>query len=90
MSPDSKRPEITDPDVRSKLIVRVVELSPDDWQVLRDLKLKSLQQEPIAFEDVNEAINYEKRLKGWNRKWKLQLIEKENPSWFDLYEEISE
>ena len=43
-----------------------------------------------TFEDVNEAINYEKRLKGWNRKWKLQLIEKENPSWFDLYEEISE
>ena len=34
--------------------------------------------------DVNEAIAREKQLKGWNRVWKLKLIEKGNPSWSDL------
>ncbi len=39
-------------------------------------------------EDVEEAILGEKRLKEWQRKWKLKLIEKENPEWKDLYYEI--
>jgi putative endonuclease len=38
--------------------------------------------------DVNEAILREKRLKCWNREWKLELIEKDNPDWKDLYEDI--
>ena len=37
--------------------------------------------------DVESAINREKRLKRYNRKWKLELIEKENPEWRDLYSE---
>lgn len=32
-----------------------------------------------------EAITREKRIKKWNRKWKLSLIEAENPNWVDLY-----
>jgi putative endonuclease len=40
------------------------------------------------FEDIEAAILEEKRLKRWNRKWKLELIEKSNPEWKDLYEEI--
>lgn len=35
-----------------------------------------------------EAINREKRLKQWKRQWKIDLIEKNNPSWGDLYSEI--
>jgi len=35
--------------------------------------------------DVNEAIAHEKRLKRWRRVWKLELIEKTNPGWRDLY-----
>ena len=31
------------------------------------------------------AVTREKKLKGWKRKWKLELIEKENPHWKDLY-----
>ena len=34
------------------------------------------------------AIAEEKRLKEWNRKWKIQLIEKVNPYWKDLSEDV--
>ena len=37
-----------------------------------------------VFEDIEEAIKWEKRLKKWNRKWKIELIEKKNPNWDDL------
>ena len=39
-------------------------------------------------ESVESAIQREKQLKRWNRKWKLRLIEENNPDWRDLYEEI--
>ena len=35
--------------------------------------------------DVQAAISREKQLKKWNRKWKIELIEKVNPGWDDLY-----
>ena len=35
--------------------------------------------------DVHEAILREKQIKKWNRDWKINLIEQENPHWFDLY-----
>jgi putative endonuclease len=36
-------------------------------------------------EDINVAIAREKQIKGWNRAWKIRLIEKDNPNWSDLY-----
>lgn len=36
------------------------------------------------FNDVNDAITREKQIKGWNRAWKLRLIEKNNSGWNDL------
>ena len=39
-----------------------------------------------AYDDVRDAITREKRIKKWRRKWKLELIEKHNPRWLDLYE----
>jgi putative endonuclease len=39
-------------------------------------------------EDMESAIIREKRLKKWNRAWKLRLIEGVNPEWKDLYESI--
>jgi len=39
-------------------------------------------------EDMNAAITREKQIKKWNRVWKLELIEKGNPLWKDLYDEI--
>ena len=37
---------------------------------------------------MDDAIMREKRLKKWNRAWKLRLIEECNPYWRDLYPEI--
>jgi putative endonuclease len=41
-----------------------------------------------AFARPQEAIQREKRLKKWNRAWKIQLIESTNPAWKDLYETV--
>lgn len=35
-----------------------------------------------------EAARREKRFKNWCRQWKIDLIEKTNPNWSDLYHEI--
>jgi len=39
-------------------------------------------------ETMESAINREKVLKKWERAWKIELIEKLNPEWRDLYQEI--
>ncbi|MDP2433492.1 MAG: GIY-YIG nuclease family protein [Pseudomonadota bacterium] len=39
-------------------------------------------------EDMYSAITREKALKEWKRAWKLELIERSNPIWKDLYEEL--
>jgi putative endonuclease len=41
-------------------------------------------------DDIRGAIEREKQLKKWNRQWKINLIEKENPTWRDLYSELIE
>jgi putative endonuclease len=38
---------------------------------------------------VESAITREKRIKKWQKAWKLRLIEAKNPDWKDLYEEIN-
>lgn len=38
---------------------------------------------------AESAITREKQIKKWNRTWKLALIEKDNPDWRDLYEDIN-
>lgn len=40
-------------------------------------------------DNVIEAIAQEKRLKNWRRSWKIQLIEKTNPDWNDLYDQLA-
>jgi putative endonuclease len=39
-------------------------------------------------DEMENAIVREKRLKKWNRAWKLRLIEEKNPEWNDLYASI--
>ncbi len=41
------------------------------------------------YADPETAILREKRLKKWNRAWKIRLIEEKNPDWVDLYPGIA-
>ena len=40
-------------------------------------------------DDAIGAITREKQLKKWKRNWKIELIEKDNPEWKDLYDELT-
>jgi putative endonuclease len=41
-----------------------------------------------VFEDAENAIKREKRLKRWSREWKIKAVNEFNPGWNDLYETI--
>ena len=41
-----------------------------------------------CYDSYWDSANREKRMKKWNRSWKITLIEKENPEWNDLYETL--
>jgi len=41
-----------------------------------------------VYSDILDAITREKRMKKWKRQWKIELIEKSNPQWRDLYSDI--
>jgi len=60
---------------------KVVSGFTDDYRVNR---LVYFEQ----FDDMYAAITREKQLKTWKRVWKVSLIEKANPNWLDLYNEI--
>ena len=40
-----------------------------------------------SFADIEFALQREKALKKWKRDWKVELIEKTNPEWLELYSE---
>lgn len=41
-----------------------------------------------SYDDIQEARASELRMKNWNRQWKLKRIERMNPEWNDLWDEI--
>ncbi|APL93543.1 endonuclease [Sphingomonas sp. BHC-A] len=41
-----------------------------------------------AYEDLQEARHRELRMKKWKRAWKIELIERDNPQWRDLFETL--
>ncbi|KKR21047.1 MAG: Excinuclease ABC C subunit domain protein [Parcubacteria group bacterium GW2011_GWE2_39_37] len=41
-----------------------------------------------TYGEVGIAICKEKQLKKWKREWKINLIEKDNPGWRDLYNDL--
>jgi putative endonuclease len=42
-----------------------------------------------GYDDPTSAIEREKELKKWRREWKINLIERDNPNWDDLYESVT-
>ncbi len=74
--------------VTSDLVKRV-------WQHKHDLVegfTKRYQVHTLVWYELHDsmasAIPREKAIKGWKRRWKLALIEKTNPHWRDLYEDL--
>ena len=41
-----------------------------------------------CYDDPGHAIAREKEIKKWKREWKINLIERDNPHWEDLYPQI--
>jgi len=76
--------------VTSNLVRRVYEHKQDFVEgFTKQYKVHDL----VYFETTDSgetAITREKRLKKWNRAWKLDLINKSNPEWKDLYDEINQ
>jgi putative endonuclease len=74
--------------VTSNLPQRIREHKTD----LHDGFTKQYQVHTLVYYELHgtmlEAITREKQLKKWNRAWKLKLIEKSNPAWKDLYDDI--
>ena len=71
--------------VTGRLLERIYEhregLVPGFTKQYRVTKLVHLEE----FADVRDAIAREKTMKKWNRAWKIELIEKNNPEWRDLW-----
>ena len=42
-----------------------------------------------AFDDIQQARQRELQLKKWKRVWKVELIERDNPRWLDLFDSLS-
>jgi putative endonuclease len=42
-----------------------------------------------SFELRENAFRRERQIKEWRRKWKIELIEAENPTWRDLYDDLN-
>ena len=75
--------------VTSNLIKRVDEHKND---VVAGFTKKYKVHNLVWYETHDNAVSAksrEKQIKKWKRQWKLQLIEKDNPKWLDLYENIS-
>ncbi len=43
-----------------------------------------------SFDTIESAIIREKQIKNWKRSWKIELIEKENKDWEDLFYKLIE
>ena len=74
--------------VTSGLVKRVYEHKHD----LADGFTKKYQIHNLVYfephDDILAAIQREKQIKKWNRQWRINLVEKKNPDWRDLYDEI--
>ena len=42
------------------------------------------------YQNIHDAITREKRMKKWKRQWKIELIERSNPNWEDLFDSLND
>ena len=75
--------------VTSNLIKRVWEHKQKFVDVFSEKHDVTLLVYYKLYENMESAIAREKVIKKWNRDWKKRIIEKENPYWLDLWDEIN-
>ena len=76
--------------VTSDLIRRIYEHKNDLVEgFTKEYKVHDLVYYEYA-DNPEAAITIEKQLKKWNRLWKINLINRSNPEWKDLYREIAQ
>ncbi|MCK4462838.1 MAG: GIY-YIG nuclease family protein [Candidatus Omnitrophica bacterium] len=74
--------------VTSNLIKRVYEHKNN---LIEGFTKKYHVHKLVYYEETNgvyAAMTREKQMKKWNRVWKIELVEKDNPEWKDLYYEM--
>lgn len=74
--------------VSNNLLRRVIE---HKRKLIKGFTEKYNLNKLVWFEQTNDiklAIQKEKQIKKWARKWKIELIEEKNPNWKDLFFEI--
>jgi putative endonuclease len=74
--------------VTSNLRQRIADHKSDTYQGFTKRYGVHLLVHVEFFSDMITAITREKQLKKWNRAWKVELIEKENPTWRDLWDDL--
>ena len=61
-------------------------------EIILDVFTKKYKVDRLVYfettNDISSAILREKQVKKWKREWKIKLIEKENPCWIDLYDNL--
>jgi putative endonuclease len=70
---------------------RVVEHREGKYERAFSMKYQTFKL--VYFEqhdDIKAALHQEWLMKRWRKKWKTQLIEKGNPNWKDLFEDLAE
>ena len=74
--------------VTSELYVRVHHHKNQLFEgFTKDYNIKSLVWY-AHIQSMDDAIKVEKQIKAWKRQWKFEMIEKMNPDWLDLHEQI--
>ena len=68
--------------------IRIVQLTPEDWEILRKLKLTSLQLEQIAFLDYQDGMDT--YLKRTEYEWRKKLDEQASSTVYVFAEENGE
>ena len=63
------------------IVVTIVDIRGDKVR----LGINAPQDVPVHRQEVYDAIQREKTLKHWPRDWRINLIERENPHWTDLF-----
>jgi len=64
-----------------RIIQHQTKVNPNSFSARYNLaKLVFVEEHPTR----HSAFTRERQMKKWNRAWKIELIEKENPEWIDL------